>query len=290
MSGTGSGSAAGSGVTITTRPLWLIRLVRDLPRYLLYAACTWGLAASVRFAVAPPRPTGAAAPAPAPAPDLAAEGYASLFARRYLTWNAAEPRASQRALSPLLGPGNDPSDGLRLPQGGEQRVEWAEVVQGREPAPGAHVYTVAAQTDSAGLLYLTVGVARRADGSLSLSGYPAFVGAPSTSAQQAPAQLQSVEEASLATVVERGLRNYLAASGGELAADLTGSAHVSLPTLTLNLQAIERLQWTPGHRSVFAVVQAEDTRGVQYVLGYEVDVSRAQGRWEIAAIQMEPDA
>ena len=36
---------------------------------------------------------------------------------------------------------------------------WAEVVQAREPRPDEHVYTVAAQTDTAGLLYLTVAVA-----------------------------------------------------------------------------------------------------------------------------------
>ena len=45
-----------------------------------------GLIASVRYAVAPPRalaPTLTASVRPA---DLQAEGYASLFARAYLTW------------------------------------------------------------------------------------------------------------------------------------------------------------------------------------------------------------
>jgi len=41
---------------------------------------------------------------------------------------------------------------------------------------------------------------------------------------------------------------------------------------------------------VLAVVQAEDARGVRYTLAYEVDVVRAQGRWEISAIEMDPDA
>ncbi len=70
----------------------------------------------------------------------------------------------------------EPAAGLQLPPSGEQRVEWDEVVQEREPAAGEHVYTLAAQTDTAGLLYLTVSVIRLSDGSLALAGYPAFVG------------------------------------------------------------------------------------------------------------------
>src|ERR1700676_3152132 len=158
-------------LSISTRPLWRIRLARGLPRYLVCAMSFAGLAASARFAIAPPR-AGAPAPRPVQAPrDLAAEGYASLFARRYLTWDAAAPQAGERALASLVGPGMEPDAGLRLPPGGEQRVEWAEVVQEREPLPGEHVYTVAAQTDTAGLLYLTVSVVRRADGGLSLADY-----------------------------------------------------------------------------------------------------------------------
>ena len=44
-------------VTIATRALWRIRLVHELPRYLLCTLSLVGLAASARFAIAPPRPT-----------------------------------------------------------------------------------------------------------------------------------------------------------------------------------------------------------------------------------------
>ncbi|MGH2865237.1 MAG: hypothetical protein ACRDJX_08315, partial [Solirubrobacteraceae bacterium] len=115
-------------VTVATRSLWRIRLARELPRHLLCAAAVAGLAASVRFAVAPPREVRVAAAARASAgPDRAAEAYAALFARRYLTWNAAEPQANARALEPFLGAGMEPSAGLELPATGEQRVEWVEV-------------------------------------------------------------------------------------------------------------------------------------------------------------------
>jgi hypothetical protein len=38
------------------------------------------------------------------------------------------------------------------------------------------------------------------------------------------------------------------------------------------------------------VVRAEDGRGVQYTLAYELDVTVAGGRWEVSAVQMDPDA
>ncbi|MGH2855084.1 MAG: hypothetical protein ACRDLF_12940, partial [Solirubrobacteraceae bacterium] len=73
-------------MTIATRPLWRIRLGRGLPRHLLHALAVAGLVASARFAIDPPR---AALPAtllrPSAAQDLAAEGFATLFARSYLT-------------------------------------------------------------------------------------------------------------------------------------------------------------------------------------------------------------
>jgi hypothetical protein len=93
----------------------------------------------------------------------------------------------------------------------------------------------------------------------------------------------------MATVVERALRNYLAASAGELAADLTSGARVSLPGPALALQSVQHLQWSSSGDSVLAVVQAQDARGAQYTLGYELDVVREEGRWEISAVQMDPD-
>lgn len=278
-----------ASVSLRTTPLWRIRVARELVRYALAALSVAGLAASVRFAVAPPRPAAVPAALPAAPPDRAAEGYASLFARRYLTWNAAEPQASQRGLASFVGGGIEPAGGLQLPPTGEQRVEWDEVVQEREPATGEHVYTVAVQTDAAGLLYLTVGVVRGRNGGLSLAGYPAFVGAPASAPAQPSAHLREVGDPGLVTVVERALRNYLNASTGELAADLTSGARVSLPGLALNLESVQRLDWSPGGESVLAVIQAQDRRGAQYTLTYELDVADEKGRWEVSAVQTDPD-
>ena len=288
-------STPNAQVRIGTRPLWQIRVAREWPRYLLSAMAVAGLAASARFAIDPPRPQAptVAAHVPPP-PDLAAEGFAVRFARSYLTWNAAEPQAHEDALAAFVGPGIDPGAGLQPPASGEQRVESAEIVQERELVSAnsvEHVYTVAAQTDDAGLLYLTVSVVRTAEGSLALGGYPAFVGAPASGPAQTGAQahLREVGEPALATVVDRALRNYLAASASELAADLTASAHVSLPAAALTLESVQHLDWAPSAGAVLAVVAAADARGAHYTLAYELDVARVEGRWEISAIQMDPD-
>jgi len=280
---------AHSTVTISTRPLWVIRLTRELPRYLISAVAVAGLAASARFAIAPPRPAGvAAAVRQVAGPDRAAEGFAALFARRYLTWNAADPLASERALQGFDGPGLEPDAGLQLPASGKQHVEWVEVVQQREASAGAHVYTVAAQTDTGGLMYLTVDVARAADGRLALTGYPSLVGAPASGPALEPTRLREVTDPGLATVVQRALRNYLAASAGELAADLASGARVSLPGVPLALLSVQRLDWSADARSVIAVVQARDPRGLQYTFAYELDVLQVAGRWEISAIEVNP--
>jgi Conjugative transposon protein TcpC len=277
-------------VLLRAHPLWRIRLSRELPRYTLYALSIAGLAASLRFAIAPPRPQRPKDLAPTSPQDLAAEGYAQLFARDYLSWQADDPEAHQRALAAFTGPTLEPGAGLQPPAVGEEEVQWTDVVQEREAAPHERVYTVAAQTDSAGLLYLAVTVLRAPDGALELASYPAFVGAPTGAPADVEAHLREVTEPSLQMVVERALRNYLASSGVELAADLTDDAKVSLPGQSLTLESVQRLSWSQeGGEAVAAVVQARDTRGTRYTLAYDLDVREVSDRWEVAAIEMDPD-
>jgi Conjugative transposon protein TcpC len=293
--------AARATVTITPRPLWRVRLGRELPRLLLMGAACAGLLASARYAIAPPRPAPAARAAPVTPPrDLAAEGFAQLFARRYLTWEANDPEAHQRALAQYTGASMEPGAGLQPPPQGEEQVQWTEVVQERVPAVGERVYTVAAQTDTAGLQYLSVSVQRTASGVLRLAGYPAFVGAPASEPADASAGLsdggaggggRELDEPALSAVVERALRNYLADAGSELAADLTPSARVSLPAQPLGLETMQHVvRSTEGGDALTATVQATDAHGVHYTLAYDLDVAQVAGRWEIAAIQMDPDS
>jgi hypothetical protein len=279
----------GASVSVSARPLWQIRLVRGLPRYVLYAACAAGLAASARYTIAPPRVSASTVAAPdVAATDPAAEGYAVLFARRYLSWDASQPQLAVQALTPMVGAALAPGGGLTLPPSGEQHVLSAEVVQSRTRGVGSHVYTVAAQTDAMGLVYLAVGVARERDRSLALAGYPAFVGPPDATGAQAPARAGEVDDPALAAVVGRALRNYLAGASEELAADLSSSARVSAPGFALTLESVQRLGWSGDRHSVLATVLAHDARGARYTLGYEVDVADFNGRWEVSAIEMEP--
>jgi hypothetical protein len=285
-----SSAAHHATVTVTARSLWRIRISRELPRYLLQALALAGLLASARFVVDPPRPVIVRpAISSAALPDLAAEGFASLFARLYLTWNSHDPEAQSAALAPFVGSSLESNAGLQPPTSGTQQVQWTQVVQAREPAPGEHVYTVAAETDPAGLLYLTVSVVREADGKLALAGYPAFVGPPAFTVAESTGRLREVEDPALTTVITRALRNYLARSETELAADLAAGARVSLPDLTLTLQSVHSLDWSTLGRSVLAVVQVQDERGAQYTLGYELDVVANAGRWEVSSIQMNPN-
>ncbi|HST55530.1 MAG TPA: hypothetical protein VLJ42_06505 [Solirubrobacteraceae bacterium] len=267
-----------------------MRIARNSGRYLLWALATMGLLASARFAIAPPHAVVPHAPR-VDLPDPAAEGYACLFTRSYLGWDARNPEAHQHALTSFVGPSMDFDAGLQPPSTGEQRVLWAQVVQRRVPTAGEHVYTVAAQTDRSGLVYISVTVLRKPSGALALGGYPAFVGPPAASAaQDIGERLHDVSDPALVTVVQRTLRNYLAASASELAADLTSGARVSLPGMGLSLGSVQWQRWAPDRRSVHALAQAQDARGTRYTLAYELDVSRAHGRWEVSAIQTDPDA
>lgn len=93
------GRLRAASVSIATRPMWRLQLAGRVSRYLLYLTCVAGLLASARFAVDPPRAGRQAIAAPAtPQEDSAAEGYATLFARRYLTWEAAQPQLSEQSL------------------------------------------------------------------------------------------------------------------------------------------------------------------------------------------------
>jgi hypothetical protein len=245
-----------------------------------------GVLACVRFALDPPRvaPERVRTTA-AGLSDRAAEGFASLFARDYLTWDSGDPQAHESALAPFTGSDMEAEAGMRLVPDGRQRVEWTQVVQAREAIGGGHAYTLAAQTDTSGLLYLSVTVLREPNGRLALGSYPAFVAAPSFTGAALDSGRPEVEDSSLRTVLGRALRNYLAGARGELAADLAAGVSAAPPTLKLTLESIDALDWGSGGHSVTAVVLAHDAPGTQYRLAYEVGVVSRAGRWEITAIQ-----
>ncbi len=278
-----------AAVRISTRPMWVVRLGRRGGRILVAALALSGCAAAARVAIAPP---SAPPPrAPVVVEHLAAEGFAALFARRYLSWNAADPALHEQGLAPFTGSGIDPDAGLVPPANGSEQVLWADVVQSRSGPAGEEVYTVAVATDAAGLEYLAVPVVHDGAGDLALGGYPAFVGPPAMgSFDDVSASLPQVGDAGLSVVVTRALRNYLADESSNLAADLTPNARISYPTQPLALDDVVSLRWSSADQSVIAQVVASDGRGVQYSLAYEIAVAREQTRWEVTAIEVNPDA
>jgi hypothetical protein len=137
---------------------------------------------------------------------------------------------------------------------------------------------------------MTVGVARGGSGELEIDGDPAFVGPPAAGPSSSPRLSREVDDPALGVVVARALRNYLTGAASELAADLSPGARVSLPELSLKLDSVQRLEWAGRGSSVVALTQAHDGRGVHYALAYELDVVHEQGRWEVAAVQTDPDS
>jgi hypothetical protein len=279
-----------ASVAVSAQPIWRIRLWQELPRRLLHAAAAAGLIASIRFAVAPPRPIALARrPASAGSADLQAQGFASRFAHAYLSWRQNDPQARRTALEPFAGSALALEAGTQPPPNGSEQVLFEQVVAEREVQPHLRICTVAVQTATQGLLYLAVPVLQPPGGSLSLAGYPAFVGPPaSAGAEPALEAGGEVQDASLRTVVTRALRNYLAPAPSNLAADLAPGANVSPPAQGLALEALQSLTWALGRNdAVVALLTAVGPGGARYTLAYEVAVRESAGRWEITAIQAE---
>ena len=66
---------------------------------------------------------------------------------------------------------------------------------------------------------------------------------------------------------------------------------MSLPGIALTSMSVQRLELVDPEAARFWRSSRRTTvAGVQYTLAYELDVLRDQGRWEISAVQMDPDA
>jgi hypothetical protein len=259
-----------------------------MTRWVLYAAAAFGIVATVRFAVAPPRPA-VVRQSPVNAVDPGAEAFASLFARRYVTWNAASPAEHAQGLSSFVSAATDPDLGLGQPTRGSEHVLWDGVVQARTVGPGEHLYTVELDTGAAAWTYLSVDVVRTAAGALRLGRYPAFVGPPLVEPASGldDGGIGSVSDPALSAVVGRGLRNYLAGSQANLAADLDPGTVVSPPSDPLAVDQIQELR-VARDGDVLATLVAHDAQGTSFTLTYELEVVQTAGRWLIAAIQTDP--
>ena len=253
------------------------RLGAAAPRYLATAAllvfCALGLRASFWPQQPAPAVLAAAAGADAPSRDFALQ-----FARAYLTYDAARPGARARALAPFVPEGLDAGAGF-FAASGAQRVLWAQVASDQRALAGGRAITVAAGVSTQRApVYLAVTVSHERGRGLALRGYPAFVGAPSIERAASDTARVEVEDPALRSVVERVIRNYLAGSAPNLAADLSAEAEVTLPTVALRARSLDRLAWVagPGSGAVLATVTATDRGGATYTLAYELGIEHRE--------------
>lgn len=279
---------AGARIRLETRAFWRVRAWASLTRWVLYGVAVLGIIATARFAIAPPRPPAPHVPRVA-VPDPGAEGFATLFARRYMSWSAAAPAAHAAGLTQFVNAATDPDLGLGQPVDGSQHVVWAGIVQARAGGPGEHIYTVALDTGAIQLTYLSVDVVRAEDGALRLGRYPAIVGPPVIvpAAGLGGGGIGAVDDPALSAVIGRALRNYLAGSSANLAADLAPGTAVSTPTDPLVVDQIQQLR-VEVDGGVLATVVAHDARGTSFTLTYELGVVRTAGRWLITSVQTDP--
>jgi conjugative transposon protein TcpC len=248
------------------------RIAARAPRYLVLVTVVVLALLGLRDLVRPPH-TGSPPRAGARV-DRPSEDFALQFVRAYLTYDATRPGARERALAPFLPEGFDPDAGF-APTSGSQAVEWAEVASDQPSVAGGRLITVAAQASSQTQpLYLAVGVRHHRAGGLELTGYPAFVGAPSIDRRESLPDRQPVADQAVSEVVTRVIRNYLAGAAADLAADLTPDARVTLPTLPLSLSGTDQLLWTdgPGSGAVLVTVEASDQTGATHRLTYELGI------------------
>ena len=146
-------------VDVSRRSLRRVRFASSAGRWLLVVLAAWGIAASARVAIAPPRPIVKRRRSRRPA-ILPLLGSRSTSPAATCTIGSRGDDARARALAPIVGQRLDPDAGLGAADTVRQRVLSADVVQQRRTATGERVYTVAAQTDRVGALYLSVTVAR----------------------------------------------------------------------------------------------------------------------------------
>ncbi len=254
----------GSAAVAQLRAAW--------PRYLATAVLVVLVALGLRSLLDPPR--AAAPPAPAAQADAPSRDFALQFARAYLTYDARAPQLRNRALAPFLAEDMDADAGFYASHG-SQRVLWVQVASDQPALLGGRTITVAAGLDTQPApAYLALTVSHHADG-VALLGYPALVGAPALGAAVPAPTRESVEDPAVSAVVQRGLRNYLGASAPNLAADLAPAAEVTLPTVSLTVRSVDRIEWLAGAGSgaVLATLTAADQRGGTYALAYELGIA-----------------
>jgi hypothetical protein len=250
------------------------RLAARAPRHLAMAVLLVLIAVGLRT-IFFPSPAALATARPAPAADIPSEDLALRFARAYLTYDAADPAAREAALRPYL-PSSVAADGGFTATHGSRHVLWEDVASDQTALAGGRVITLAVGlSDTSVPIFLAVTVRHEAGRPLSILGYPSLVGAPALTTTAPEDPREAVSDRAVTEVVDRVLRNYLAGSAPDLRADLTDDAQVTLPTVSLQVSQVSRIDWVagPGSGAVLATATAEGAEGATYTLTYELGIA-----------------
>lgn len=258
---------------------WLARA----PRLALGIACIVLTAAGLRATLAPtPAPSAGSDVPTTPPADLQSQALAEAFARAYLTWDGGHAPESELG---RFGTTVEPPD---VPAGVRQTIRWTGVAHVARTSRDRLVVTIFADT-SAGPYSLAVPVGRGPHGTRRIAGPPAIVGAvPIALGGEDRSAEREVEDRALIAVVRRTLRNYLAADGADLAADLDRAAVVVTPDAPLVLRAIDPPTWAATGRRVAVTARARTRAGAELTLRYELAVVRRAGRWLVQTVHTNP--
>jgi hypothetical protein len=272
-------------VDLVTRSPRTTRAIAHGPRLLAFSALGLLAVAGARTAIAGPEPSPPVSRAAVPMQDLAAQGFAQSFARAYLTWDARRSELHASQVAPYVSQSLDPGAGRQPPESGSQGVLWTAAVQDRGAGARASVITVAAQTTRS-LVHLAVPVQRDDRGFMVVPRYPSIVGPPVSDPAQQVEPEDEVEDGALRAVARRTVTNYVERERDNLRADLDRAAVVSLPSVRLEVRAVQSVTWAAPRR-VAVTVTAEDTDGTSSTLRYELSVVR-RDRWYVRAISTDP--
>ena len=238
-------------------------------RYLLTALVVVGFVVVV-WRMADPPSRVVVRSAPVAARDAGAEDLARQFTTAFLSFDAQDQAARQRALRQLVGSEQLTNESF-LPGRGERTVTATTVAAAAPVADGTR-YVVAADADHGPRLFLAVTIGRDSTGALALVGQPALVGGPLRADAKVPSPGPAVDDPAVEAVAERALGNYLAANASNLSADLAPGAVVSTPPVALRLVltilysiavafgvSVLVFQW-----NIFGVPQLADHKGAIY--------------------------
>jgi Conjugative transposon protein TcpC len=226
-------------------------------------------------------------------PDDAARAFALGFARVYPSYEPERPAAYSRAVQRFVAPELAASIVPQFtPHGSRQVVQDVTVAQAAS-VDDRHALVTVAVTLAAGRVstrYLTVPVARDAEGGLVVSDLPSFAPPPRLGRDSAPElePLTGAARVEVEDVLTRFFEAFLAGDSAQLEYLVPAGVQIGALEDPYELVAVASIAQLGGgdgrERTVLALVRARDVAtGAVYGLRYRLRLVRGD-RWYVAAV------